>query len=63
MSNPTFAVDPANMPAVKRWLAAQDDPQSQLRSIDIDEILIGPGVLMDLPFVLRRAGIASGSKV
>jgi glycerol-1-phosphate dehydrogenase [NAD(P)+] len=63
MSNPTFAVDPANMPAVKRWLAAQDDPQSQLRSIDIDEILIGPGVLMDLPFVLQRAGVASGSKV
>jgi glycerol-1-phosphate dehydrogenase [NAD(P)+] len=63
MSNPTFAVDPANMPAVKRWLAAQDDPQRQLRSIDIDEILIGPGVLMDLPFVLQRAGVASGSKV
>ncbi len=63
MSNPTFAVDPANMPAVKRWLAAQDDPQSQLRSIDIDEILIGPSVLMDSPFVLQRAGVASGSKV
>ncbi len=63
MSNSTFAVDPANMPAVKRWLAAQDDPYSQLRSIAIDEILIGPGVLMDLPFVLQRAGVASGSRV
>jgi glycerol-1-phosphate dehydrogenase [NAD(P)+] len=63
MSNPTFAVDPADMPAVKRWLAAQDDPHSQLRSIDIGEILIGPSVLMDLPFVLQRAGVASGSRV
>jgi glycerol-1-phosphate dehydrogenase [NAD(P)+] len=63
MINTTFAVDPANMPAVKRWLAAQDDPREQLRSIDIDEILIGPGVLLDLPFVLQRAGVAPGSKV
>jgi len=63
MINTTFAVDPANMPAVKRWLAAQDDPQEQLRPIDIDEILIGTGVLLDLPFVLRRAGVAPGSKV
>jgi glycerol-1-phosphate dehydrogenase [NAD(P)+] len=63
MMNTTFAVDPANMPAVKRWLAAQDDPREQLRSIDIDEILIGPGVLLDLPFVLQRAGVAPGSKV
>jgi glycerol-1-phosphate dehydrogenase [NAD(P)+] len=63
MTNTTFAVDPANIPAVKRWLAAQDDPQGQLRSIDIDEILIGPGVLLDLPFVLQRAGVTPGSKV
>src|SRR6266516_133406 len=63
MTNTTFAVDPANVPAVKRWLAAQDDPQGQLRSIDIDEILIGPGVLLDLPFVLQRAGVTPGSKV
>src|SRR6266699_2927484 len=63
MINTTFAVDPANIPAVKRWLAAQDDPQGQLRSIDIDEILIGPGVLLDLPFVLQRAGVTPGSKV
>src|SRR6266480_945440 len=63
MTKTTFAVDPANIPAVKRWLAAQDDPQGQLRSIDIDEILIGPGVLLDLPFVLQRAGVAPGSKV
>jgi glycerol-1-phosphate dehydrogenase [NAD(P)+] len=63
MINTTFAVDPANIPAVKRWLAAQDDHQGQLRSINIDEILIGPGVLLDLPFVLQRAGVAPGSKV
>src|SRR6266480_823781 len=63
MTKTTFAVDPANIPAVKRWLAAQDDPQGQLRSIDIDEILIGPGVLLDLPFVLQRAGVTPGSKV
>ena len=63
MISSTFAVDPADMPAVKRWLAAQDDPQGQLSSVDIDEILIGPSVLMDLPFVLQRAGVTPGSKV
>lgn len=63
MTHTTFAVDPANIAAVKRWLATQDDPQEQLRSIDIDEILIGPGVLLDLPFVLQRAGVTPGSKV
>jgi glycerol-1-phosphate dehydrogenase [NAD(P)+] len=63
MTNTTFAVDPANIQAVKRWLAAQDDPQGHLRSIDIDEILIGPGVLLDLPFVLQRAGVTPGSKI
>src|SRR5436190_9194261 len=63
MTNTTFAVDPANIQAVKRWLAAQDDPQGHLRSIDIDEILIGPGVLLDLPFVLQRAGVTPGSKL
>ncbi|HEY6287050.1 MAG TPA: iron-containing alcohol dehydrogenase [Ktedonobacteraceae bacterium] len=63
MTGTTFAVDPANILAVKRWLAAQDDPQGQLRSVDIDEILIGPGVLLDLPFVLQRAGVTPGSKV
>src|SRR3989442_7711625 len=63
MTKTTFAVDPANIPAVNRWLAAQDDPQGQLRSVDIDEILIGSGVLLDLPFVLQRAGVTPGSKV
>ena len=63
MTNTTFAVDPANIQAVTRWLAAQDDPQGHLRSIDIDEILIGPGVLLDLPFVLQRAGVTPGSKI
>ncbi len=63
MTSSTFSVDPGDMPALKRWLAAQDDPQDQLRSVDIDEILIGPSVLMDLPFVLQRAGVTHGSKV
>lgn len=63
MTHTTFAIDPANIDAVKHWLAAQVDPQEQLRSINIDEILIGPGVLLDLPFVLQRAGITPGSKV
>jgi glycerol-1-phosphate dehydrogenase [NAD(P)+] len=63
MTSSTFAVDPADISAVKRWLAAQDDPQDQLRSVDIDEILIGPSVLMDLPFVLQRAGVTHGSRV
>jgi glycerol-1-phosphate dehydrogenase [NAD(P)+] len=63
MTGSTFYVDPANMLALKRWLAAQDDPQNQLRSVEIDEILIGPSVFMDLPSVLQRAGIQSGAKV
>ncbi len=63
MTDTAFSVDPANIPAVKRWLATQDDPLEQLRSIEIDEILIGPGVLLDLPFVLQRAGVTTGSKV
>ena len=63
MISSTFSVDPADMPALKRWLAAQDDSQGQLRSVEIDEILIGPSVLMDLPSVLQRAGIQRGAKV
>lgn len=63
MTDTAFSLDPANIPAVKRWLASQDDPLEQLRPIEIDEILIGPGVLLDLPFVLQRAGVTPGSKV
>ncbi len=55
----TFPIDPADMPALKRWLASQDD-QSSLRSVNIGEILVGPDVLLQLPAVLRRAGISSG---
>src|SRR5947209_5779123 len=56
---PTFPVDAGDMPALKRWLEAQND-QGNLRSVDIDEILIGPDVLLQLPAVLQRAGISSG---
>ncbi len=63
MTSSTFPVDPANVPALKHWLAAQDDPRGQLRSIEIDEILIGPSALMDLPSVLQRAGVQPGAKV
>ncbi|HLI09521.1 MAG TPA: iron-containing alcohol dehydrogenase [Ktedonobacteraceae bacterium] len=63
MSNPTFPLDPADIPALKRWLAAQDDPSASLRPIDIDEILIGPDVLLELPAALRRAGVAPGARV
>ncbi len=47
-SSSEFAVDPGDMPALKRWLAAQDD-QSTLRAIGIDEILIGQDALLQLP--------------
>ena len=57
--SPTFPTDPASMPALKRWLASQDD-QSSLRPVNIDEILIGPDVLLQLPAVLQRAGISGG---
>jgi len=61
-SSSEFAVDPGDMPALKRWLAAQDD-QSTLRAIGIDEILIGQDALLQLPQVLQRAGVAPGVRV
>jgi glycerol-1-phosphate dehydrogenase [NAD(P)+] len=57
--SPTFPVDPGDMPVLKRWLASQND-QVSLRPVNIDEILIGPDVLLQLPAVLQRAGISSG---
>ena len=64
-ATPTFPIDPADVPALKRWLAdqTQGDAGSSLRPIDIDEILIGPDVLLQLPAVLQRAGILSGMQV
>src|SRR6266446_3892836 len=59
---PTFPIDPADMPALKRWLMTQNDWRN-LRTVDIDEILIGPDVLLQLPAVLQRAGISSGMQV
>lgn len=57
-----FAIDAGDMSALKQWLAAQDD-QSTLRAIDIDEILIGQNVLLQLPEVLQRAGVAPGGRL
>ena len=48
---------------MKRWLASQEDTQTILRPIDIDEILIGPDALLELPSVLERAGTARGGRV
>ena len=61
-ATPTFPIDPADMPALKRWLMTQNDRRN-LRTVDIDEILIGPDVLLQLPAVLHRAGIFSGTQV
>ena len=56
-----FAVDPGDIPALKRWLAKQGD-QSTLRAIDIDEILIGQDALLQLPQLLQREGLAPGAR-
>ncbi len=65
MTTTTFPIDPGDMPALKRWLAAQEpgseNIHSPLRPVEIDEILIGHDVLRQLPEVLQRAGIVRGS--
>src|SRR5713226_139640 len=65
MTTTTFPIDPGDMPALKRWLASQgpgsENIHSPLRPVEIDEILIGPDVLQQLPGVLQRAGIVLGS--
>ncbi len=58
----TFPIDPGDMPGLKRWLASQND-HGNLRSVDINEILIGPDVLLDLPTVLQRAGVLPGQAI
>ena len=63
MTSSTFPIDPADMTALKNWLASQDDPFSVLRPIAIDEILIGPDALLELPAVLQRAGVAAGAHI
>ncbi|HZS75104.1 MAG TPA: iron-containing alcohol dehydrogenase [Ktedonobacteraceae bacterium] len=63
MTTPTFPVDPADLPGLKRWLASQEDPRGELRPVEIDEVLIGPDVLHELPSVLQRAGVPPGSSV
>lgn len=61
MTGATFPFDPVDLPALKNWLAAQEDAQDALRPVDIGEILIGPGALLELPDVLRRAGVEPGA--
>jgi glycerol-1-phosphate dehydrogenase [NAD(P)+] len=63
MTGSTFSIDPADIPALKLWLAVQDDRHGQLRPVEIDEILIGSSALMDLPSVLQRAGFQSGARI
>ncbi|HCJ33933.1 MAG TPA: hypothetical protein DHV65_06500, partial [Ktedonobacter sp.] len=58
----SFLIDPGDIAALKLWLAQQDD-QSILRPVAIDEILIGLDALLQLPRVLQRAGIAPGMRV
>jgi glycerol-1-phosphate dehydrogenase [NAD(P)+] len=61
MTTANFPIDPASMPALKNWLASQAG--ASLRTVDIDEILIDPDALLQLPAVLRRAGIHAGMQV
>lgn len=58
----SFLIDPGDVAALKLWLAQQDD-QSILRPVAIDEILIGLDALLQLPRVLQRAGITPGMRV
>jgi glycerol-1-phosphate dehydrogenase [NAD(P)+] len=61
---PTFSIDPGDIAAVKRWLAAQHtDHAHPLRPIEIEEILLGADVLPQLPAVLQRAGVADGTTI
>ena len=62
MTIATFPLDPADMPALKRWLTAQSD-REHLRPVDLDDILIGPDALLQLPAVLQGAGIAGGMRI
>src|SRR5260370_6521455 len=61
MTTANFPIDPASMPALKHWLASQAG--ASLRTVDIDEILIDPDALLQLPAVLRRAGIHTGRQI
>ncbi len=61
-SGASFLIDPGDMAALKLWLAQQND-QSILRPVAIDEILIELDALLQLPRVLQRAGIVPGMRV
>ncbi len=61
---PTFPIDPGDIGTVKRWLVTQNtDAAHPLRPIEIAEILLGADALPQLPDVLRRAGIGTGTTV
>jgi glycerol-1-phosphate dehydrogenase [NAD(P)+] len=58
MISPTFPIDLADVSALRRWLSERDsDPAHPLLPVAIDEILIGPDVLLKLPTVLHRANV------
>jgi glycerol-1-phosphate dehydrogenase [NAD(P)+] len=60
----TFPVDPSDMAAMKHWLASQALQSGQpLRAIDIDEILIEPDALLQLPAILERASVQGGARI
>ena len=63
MTDAIFPFDPVDLPALKSWLASLDDPQALLRPVEIDEIIIGPDALLELPAVLLRASIARDARV
>lgn len=63
MTGVAFPFDPVDLPALRGWLAAQDNTGNALRPLDIGEILIGPDALLELPSVLRRAAIEPGMHI
>jgi glycerol-1-phosphate dehydrogenase [NAD(P)+] len=63
MTHSTFPFDPTDIPVLQSWLISQNDPQAPLRPVEIEEILIGPDALLELPAVLQRAGVAKGAHV
>ncbi len=55
MATTSFTIDPADMPVLKGWLASHEVAPA-MRTLDIDEILLGPDALFQLPVVLQHTG-------